>query len=245
MIDLHTHLLPGVDDGAENEAQALALLEAEVEQGVDRLFLTPHFDPRRVSLETFLARREEAFGRLTEAAESASVPTMKLGAEVRFCSEVLEEDLYRLTLGDSNYLLLELPSVTCLTVLEQGVEQMLERGIRPILAHVERYGLFRHQPGALADLIERGALAQVSAGPLWRHKRFSFSHACLARDLAQFVGSDAHHVVSRPPDLDKARAVVSPDRWNRTQAFARAVWNNEETPPTQPRRPVVYLYRHS
>ena len=230
MIDLHTHILPGIDDGAENETTSLRMLLMQQREGVDRLFLTPHFDCRKGSVEEFLRRREDAFDRLRRAAAGSATPEMKLGAEVRFSPELMREDLSRLTLGGSDYLLLELSPRRYPAVLEEAVEEMLDRGYIPILAHVERFFYFCGHPDLLAGLIEQGALAQVSADVVIDRKRFSGSHACIKHDLAQFVASDAHNTDVRPPNLGRAAAKLPDVFRRRMNAFLNAVWEGRDVP---------------
>ena len=244
MIDIHTHILPGIDDGSENGEQSLKMLGEQVKQGVDRLFLTPHFDLDSMSLDRFLSRREAAFSLLKEKVRDRVVPDMKLGAEVRFTPELLELDLSRLTLGNSDYLLLELPAVTYPTMLEQSVEQMLDRGIYPILAHVERCRYFYVRPDALTSLIEQGAVAQITADVLLQRRAFSFARVCLSHDLAHLIASDTHNTATRPPCLRQARACVPARQWERTQAFAQAVWKNADLPVMRPRCPSPFRYKH-
>ena len=243
MIDLHTHILPGIDDGAKDETTSLRMLQMQQREGVDRLFLTPHFDCRRTTLADFLSARQEAFERLTRAAAGTSVPAMKLGVEVHFSPELMEQDLTKLTLGGSEYLLLELSHRRYPAVLEQAVEAMLDAGITPILAHVERFTYFAQHPELLVDLIDRGALAQVSADVVATHRFFSFARNALTHDVAQFVASDAHNTDSRPPCLGQAMRKLPADLRARVNAFADAVWEGKDVPVPRPRSLEAILCR--
>lgn len=244
MVDIHTHILPGVDDGAPNPEESVRLLRAELADGIHRLYLTPHFDCRRQSAEEFLQRRSEAFAVLTDALKGTSVPQMRLGAEVRYTPDLLELDLHRLTLGGSVYLLLELPDVVYPTFVEQVVEKMLERQIVPILAHVERCRYFRHRPAILKDLIDRGALAQVSADVVMTKPSRSFSMACLRHGLAHFVASDAHNVAKRPPCLGRAVSVLLPKKQEQLAQYADAVWQDADILPERCTVPARFFCKH-
>ena len=234
-VDLHTHILPGIDDGAKDEATSLRMLQLQQREGVDRLFLTPHYDCRRQSVDDFLRQRQEAYDRLCRAAAGTPVPAMKLGAEVHFSADLMEQDLSRLTLGESDYLLLELSHRRYPPVLVQAIEQMLDCGITPILAHVERFSYFAEHLDLLLDLIYRGVLAQVSADVFISRRCGSFARACLKHDLAQFVASDAHNDTERLPCLGQAMARLPDTLRTRANAFADAVWEGRDALAPTPR----------
>lgn len=229
MIDIHTHILPGMDDGAGDPAQALAMLAIQKECGVNRLFLTPHYYPQRRSAEEFLERRAESWARLQEAAGNDTQLQMRLGAEVHYCPQILDLDLRQLTLGGSDYLLLELPGRTYPPFIEQVTEEVLERGIVPVLAHVERFSYFRREPALLRRLIDMGALGQVSADALYRIGDRGFARACLDHELAQLAASDAHNTTDRKPGLEAVSKLPEQLRSRMAEAAA-AVWENG-TPP--------------
>ena len=243
MIDLHTHILPGIDDGAKDVSTSLQMLQLQQREGVDRLFLTPHFDCRKTSISDFLRVRQEAFDRLRAALGGAPAPEMKLGAEVHFSPELMEEDLSKLTLGQSDYILLELSYRRYPAVLEEAVEEILDRGYIPILAHVERFFYFCDHPELLTDLVERGALAQVSADVIIEHKRFSLGRACVTHDLAQVIASDTHNCDTRPPCLGQAAEKLPAEYRRRMNIYLNAVWEGRDTPMPDPRTPNAFFCR--
>ena len=229
MVDLHTHILPGIDDGARDLQEALSMLAMEQATGVSRIFLTPHFNPEKTSTEAFLSAREDAWLRLTAALDPGTAPQLRLGAEVRFCPQLLDMDLKPLTLGSSDYLLLEPAGQTCPPNLLQITDRFLRRGIVPVFAHVERYAFFRQNPSLLKRLTDLGALAQVTAGALFDRQDQRFSQACLQHNLAQLVASDAHRTVGRKPCMDLVNNLPEPVR-QLHRAFSEAVWDNEVAP---------------
>lgn len=244
MIDIHTHILPFVDDGAADIGEAKELLAAELADGVDRLFLTPHFDCRRETVDEFIERRDRAFAMLKAELSDATLPQMRLGAEVRYTPDLLDVDLHRLTLGGSLYLLLELPYTTYPTFVEQVVEKLLERQIVPILAHVERCVYFRHHPNLLRDLINRGALAQVSADVVMNKPKRSFAMSCLRHNLAQFVASDAHNMTERKPCLSKAMSVLPERKQEQLEQYAQAVFNDWDIAPIKATVPARFFCKN-
>lgn len=237
MVDIHTHILPGVDDGSRDIHTSLRMLLREQRDGVDKVILTPHFFCYEESVDSFLARREEAFARLSEAGAGVTLPELKLGAEVAYDPELINADLSRLTLGGSRYLLLELPFRSYPTFVAALLDRMFDQGLVPVLAHVERFGYFRENPDLLYDLINRGALSQLNADNVAAAKGAgSFTAACLTSGMSQFIASDAHDLVKRPPCCDAAMQLLDSDARASVESFENAVWNDEVTPPVDFRR---------
>ncbi len=222
MIDIHCHILPGMDDGAADTAEAGEMLAMAQASGVDRLFLTPHFYPEQESEGDFLRRRAEA---LTRIGKYENVQ-LRLGAEVRYCRDLLSLDLRRLTLGESDYLLLELPGHRYPAYAVRIVEELLGNGLIPVLAHVERYAYFREDPALLKRLIDLGALAQVSALALTDRRDKKFAAACLQHYLAQTVASDAHNTTTRKPCMEMLKKLPQ-ELQQLHNAFSEAMWANE------------------
>ena len=227
LTDLHTHILPAVDDGADNLKTALQMLRAEKVAGVERVALTPHFYPLREGLNDFLERRQRAYAALLTAWDGTVMPSLRLGAEVRYTPALLEMELRRLTVGESDYLLLELADRGIPVHIEQVLDVMLMQGITPILAHVERCEYFRKEPERLRKLVYMGALAQVSAGALENKWNQGFAKCCLESGLAQLIASDAHAASGgRRPCMDTLKQSVDKPLLERAEGFSRAVWDN-------------------
>lgn len=229
MIDLHCHVLPGIDDGAKDIHEAKAMLAMACASGVDAVYLTPHFDPEKKTVDTFLADREKAWGELSAVLDSRDNCQIRLGTEVRYCEHLLSLDLRKLTLGGSDYLLLELPGHRYPAYLTQVIEALLGKGLIPIFAHVERCTYFREEPELLKRLIDLGALAQISMQALFRRQDKNFSMACLRHGLAQLVASDAHNTTSRKPCMELLQTLPQEIR-ELHDAFTVAVWDNELPP---------------
>lgn len=229
MIDIHCHILPGIDDGAKDLSEALAMLAVQGASGVDRLYLTPHFYPEEVSLDEFLTARASALARLESERSGEELPQIRPGAEVRYCRQLLDLDLRKVTLGDSDYLLLELPGRHYPSFAVQILEELQSQGIIPILAHVERCAYFREDPQLLKRLVDLGALAQVSASALFDRKDRNFARSCLEHGLAHMAASDAHNLTGRRPCMDVLNRL--PDALRQLHdVCCEAVWNNELPP---------------
>lgn len=229
MIDLHCHILPGIDDGAKDVNEAKDILSMQRASGVQRFFMTPHFYPEEKTLNSFLTEREKACKKLCDMLVPQEKMQIRLGAEVRYCELLLSLNLQKLTLGESDYLLLELPNRRYPAYLTRFVEELLSRGLIPILAHVERYAYFREEPALLKSLVDLGVLAQVSAQALFDKRDKNFSIACLCHGLAQIVASDVHNFTDRKSCMAEIRKL--PEELQQLHdAITSAVWENELPP---------------
>ena len=234
MIDIHCHILPGIDDGAKNLTEAKRMLKLQLDSGVNCMYLTPHFDPEEKTLERFLTEREEAWSWLSSDYSCLNGLQMRLGAEVSCCGALLSLDLSKLTLGTTNYLLLEFPQ-RYPAYAESVIQLLLDKGVIPILAHVERYSYFREEPGLLMRLINLGVLAQVSAQALFDKRDRNFAVACLRHNLAQIVASDAHNISTRKPCMDLLYKLPE-ELLKLHNSFSAAVWENKSPEKIQATR---------
>lgn len=206
MVDLHSHILPGVDDGAKTPDEAVALLREELAGGVERIALTPHFNAERSTVEAFCRKREAAFGQLQAAVSGAGLEVeLKLGAEVFFSSELPQLELEPLCLAGTPYLLVEFsPSFYPMWAKDIFYELQL-RGMAPILAHVERYPYMLSDPRRLYELACAGVLMQVNAGSLVKGgSRAGMLQKLLRWGLVQLISTDTHSMEKRPPLLPQA-----------------------------------------
>ena len=243
--DIHTHILPSVDDGAQSVEAAVELLRLQKNSGVERVVLTPHFYPQIEDLVEYLARREQAYAMLMSQWEEDTMPQLQLGAEVHYSPALVEIDLSQLTLGGGNYLLLELPNYEIPAYVEQVVARILQKGITPILAHVERCTYFRSQPEMLLRLVQIGALGQISARALLENKDRGFGECCIKNGLGHFVASDLHCKTGKDLCLGELAEGKFEELMIWTESFGQAVWNNA-LPPSFAVSPVkkrVFGYR--
>lgn len=207
MLDIHTHILPGIDDGAKNVNDSVELLLQMQKQGVTSAAATPHFFPATAVLEDFLAERDEAYGKLFSAAGKDFPIKVLPGAEVLYFEGIGSfEDIGKLTIGNSRYLLLELLGLNRIDgKIISDIEKLGNNfGIVPIIAHVERYCRYRGYK-RLTDAIASGAaLCQVNADFISSKQSVRAVKKLLKRGLVDFVASDCHDPLLRPVKLDAA-----------------------------------------
>jgi protein-tyrosine phosphatase len=216
MIDIHCHLLPGLDDGATTLDEALALARVAVADGISCCVLTPHIHPGRWDNEVAgIARATAAFA---AALEQHGIPL-----ELRYAAEVRLTDLIfgQLEAGTlpflgryegESLLLLEFPHGQLIPGSDRLVQWLRRRNIRPVLAHPERNKSIMRNPDLLQPFIDAGCLLQVTAASLTGGFGAAAERVALQLlDAGQitFVASDAHNLKSRPPQLAKARALVA------------------------------------
>lgn len=205
MIDIHSHVLPGIDDGSGSVEESVAMLRESARYGIRCVAATPHFYPAENSPEQFLERREAAADRL-RAAWEPGLPELLLGAEVQFFEGISRaEEIDALALG-GRLLLLEMPFCPWTDrMISEAVLLREQRGLEVVLAHIEQY--LRWQPRELwNELPGLRLLTQCNAGFFldWRTRRRA--RRMLAEGKIHLVGSDAHNMTSRPPRLGKALA---------------------------------------
>lgn len=208
MIDIHTHVLPGMDDGSASVEESLWLGNALKQQGVSLLAATPHFYAGEESPREFLERRKRAEEALLRR-WPREFPPFLVGAEVRFFDGVSRvEELPLLTLESTNILLLEMPfSPWSARMVEEVAEIQTRRGLQVLLAHVERY-LPQLEAPVWQRLQREGVWMQCNAGFFLRWRTKSKALRMFRKGEIQMLGSDCHNQTTRPPRLAEARAVI-------------------------------------
>lgn len=199
IVDLHTHVLFGIDDGAENVEESLSILREARKCGIKKMVLTPHFTLGD-DISRFLEERGERFEILRAAAERENIGIqLKCGAEVYVTDEIYNEDeLEKLAIGESRVLLAEFKyhALKAERFLDY-VDEISDRGLIPLIAHPERYSYLRHSKMLVNALISRGALLQVNAESLFDDGEEGAFAAMLTRSgAASVISSDVHHPAS-------------------------------------------------
>ncbi len=202
MIDFHTHILPGIDDGAQNVAQSATMLRLLEEDGVHTVVCTPHFYWGKYSIREFLRMRDEALKKL-----SFSPLQLVPAAEVEFGELTIDYSQFsRLRVGDTDYILLELPyTETWSSKLFLNIRQLMqETGLRPIIAHIDRYIAVGHHPSYVEELLSMGCLLQVNTEAVIHSKAHSLVDVLLRYGQVQLLGSDCHNDGVRAPHYRNA-----------------------------------------
>ena len=204
MIDIHCHLLPGIDDGPESLEGSLALARAQVEAGVNVVAATPHVDLEYGNRSADIQAGIEQF-KLALVENGIELKVVN-GAEITLtlANELDKDELAALRLGDGPWLLLEAPLSAGAFGFEHLVRQAQTRGHKVLLAHPERCPEIQRNPNLAAGLVSSGALMQITAGSLsgsFGRTVQECAFDLVARGLVHNVASDAHDARRRPPGL--------------------------------------------
>ena len=216
IIDIHSHILPGIDDGAVDWDMSLQMIAQSAKAGVQKIIATPHCYPWKTSVSTQEIRRlcEEAQRRYCEkyGSEMRIFPGQEVFYNVSALQDLKEGKI--LTLADSKYVLLEFMPNEAFSVLYHAVRELISAGYIPILAHVERYSCLR-QMDNFNSIKEGGALFQmnvraVEGGILSSKSRWS--KRMLKDEAIDFIATDMHNLETRSPytqeKLEMIRKVV-------------------------------------
>ena len=208
MIDFHSHILPGIDDGSRSVEMSLRMLDMLAAQGADTVCATSHFYATQRTPSHFLDRRQEAWEALKPALPE-NAPEILLGAEVLYYPGITRmRELPRLCLEGTNLLLLEMPFTAWSEYYTREVEELAHSGeFTVLLAHIERY--FFKQPIAVWDrFLELDIVMQSNADFFlpFRTKRKALK--LLREGRVHLLSSDAHNTSSRAPRLDEAASVI-------------------------------------
>jgi len=213
MIDLHTHILPGLDDGSSDIKESLAMARVACDDGIHTIVATPHvlqgvFDNDKNKILSAAAE-------LNQILQEENIAVNILPGAEYYLEADLPLKLSRgelLTINDNGrYLLVELPSAFIPEYTAQVLYEIQLQGVTPIIAHPERNAGFTSRPAALQELISRGVLAQITSASITglfgkRIKQTAYSF--LKQGLAHLISSDAHSSHGRAPLLSQARKEI-------------------------------------
>ena len=214
MIDIHSHILPMVDDGAYNVEVALNMLEKASDCGTEAIVLTPHFAANR----NFINKKEKIevlFGQFNDIKKHCNI-RIKLypGSEYMMMGEAeFKKDLPHIqTMNNTSYMLIEFPFNVSEEEIYKGTRLVLDSGFIPIIAHPERYHIVNVFPELCSNVIRSGGLFQMNKdsvfGGFGRNAKETALNLLRHRAYA-FAGSDAHNSSNRNPDMTQAFSFVA------------------------------------
>jgi protein-tyrosine phosphatase len=216
VIDLHCHILPGVDDGPKTMQESVAMARVAYEDGVRTIVATPHVSHDYPTNPEEIAERVDE---LNAALSAADVDlTVVAGAELAFnrLAELDEAAINACQIGSGPYILVESPYTYTGDMVERLIEDLQIAGLRPVLAHPERSGAFLGQLERLDALVDRDVLCSLTAGSLtagFGSTVRAAARAMLSTGLVHNLASDAHNVQKRNPALTGAEPELSHAGW--------------------------------
>lgn len=211
-VDIHTHILPGIDDGSVDWQQTERMLQMQREQGVTDIIATPHFDMELSHQDPDHIRRLVA--EANELAEEAAPGlTVYPGCEVLYTPGIM--DAYRsgeiLTLADSQYLLVEFFPQSSYREIEEAIDLLVREGLTPVIAHVERCYCLVSDYDRLYELTKMGALMQMNSYSLLGSRfdrRVKLCRRMAQKGFVHFLGSDCHNEEDRPPGMQESYEAI-------------------------------------
>ncbi|MFS3928301.1 tyrosine-protein phosphatase [Priestia flexa] len=213
MIDLHCHILPGIDDGSVHEEMSVEMAKRAVSQGIKKIVATPHHQNGRYfnTKQTI----EQAVNTLNKRLQVENIPlTILPGQEIRIYGEILQ-DYHKgeiLTLNNTGkYIFVEFPSSQVPRYAERLLYDIQSEGLIPIIVHPERNSRLIEEPKLLYEFVKKGALAQLTASSItgqFGKKIKNFSNQLLEANLIHFIASDSHDLKHRNFNMEQAVSLV-------------------------------------
>lgn len=236
MVDIHSHFLPGIDDGAKNWDVALSMVRMAAEDGITHIVATPHCNDeynydRAASLELLKKLREQC----------GVTMDFSLGCDFHFSIENIEAALERperFCIGNTDYLLIEFSDFAISPFTGDALLRFIRAGVTPIITHPERNAVLQRRPQSIRDFAANGCVIQVTANSVtgyWGERPRKLAEYLLDHACVHVIASDAHDLSRRPPVLSKAHRAIG-EKYGHEIAQAlcqdnpRAIVNNRALP---------------
>lgn len=206
IIDIHTHILPGIDDGSQSMDESIQMLRIAEREGITDMIATPHYKGGRHNASPQTVQR--LFGELMGHAKELGIHvSIHLGNEILYFSEVEEalDEGQVFTMNGSDFVLVEFLPGDRYGYIRNALDHVQSMGYTPVLAHAERYACMLNKD-AIRQIRDMGVRIQVNAASVegalgWKVKHFT--HEILRRHLVDYIGTDAHSCIKRAPELWK------------------------------------------
>ncbi|MBR1749558.1 MAG: histidinol-phosphatase [Ruminococcus sp.] len=194
ITDIHSHCLPGIDDGAKDIDMSLQILDTMADNGIERLVCTPHFYPHENTIDRFIENRNKAYEKLKPHLRPEH-PKLYMGAEVLFSRRLIgDPKLHDLCLEGTDYLFLEMPYKKLTSSIIRGVSEIVDSlEVKVLIVHIERYLSFTSWDD-LMELMSLDVLGQINAKSLMSMRSRKYAINLFKQGYAQFLGSDMHNM---------------------------------------------------
>ena len=209
VVDFHSHILPGIDDGSRSVEESLEMLRLEAQQGISCVVATPHIYANRDNLDRFLKRRSHS-EQILRSALSEDHPQVVIGAEVYYFTGISESAaLPKLGIGDTKHILIEMPHPPWTEAMYRELSQIYNKqGMIPIIAHIDRY-ISRFRTFGIPKRLENlPVLVQANAEFFLNKRTASMALRMLRSGKIHLLGSDCHNLKDRKPNLTEAITLI-------------------------------------
>lgn len=220
-LDIHSHILPSVDDGSKDMEMTMKMIDSAYEQGIRTMIATPHYYPGHKNCPADVLQKiyKET---VSEIHKKYSDFTLMLGNEIYYKGEIIEEIKKKqiFTLAETRYILVEFSVMADYRYMYEAVKKCVNAGYYPVLAHIERYRCLHQEEKRIAELINAGAYMQLNAenfrkGLFVLERKYCMK--LIQDSMVHFLGSDCHNTENRKPDLGNAIEYLS-------QKTDKALW---------------------
>ncbi len=211
MVDMHSHILPEIDDGSDSVETSLNMLKESYRQGVDTVLATPHFYIKENDVNSFLEKREMAYEKLINSIKGEKdIPKIYKAAEVYYFNGISKyENVEKLAINGGKYILLEMPFVKWNSRVFQEVEDLIyNRKLIPIIAHLERYIKAQNGTDNIDRLLSMKVIPQMNGEYLFGFFNKGKALKWLDNGVIRLLGSDMHNTTNRAQNLGKAKEVI-------------------------------------
>lgn len=224
-FDIHSHILPGIDDGAKDITESAELINFMKKEGITEVIATPHFYPNEMDFGNFLEDRKNAYETLCSNLDG-DIPKIYLGCEILYFKRMgASRELEELSLNNSKYILLELSDVHIDKYLFEDFALFAENGIVPIIAHIERYHKSRNFKKLLEEIKYRNYPVQINSSSLLQKKYRRAIKKVFKSGLFCVIATDTHSPKKRPPVIKSALQALRDDYGERI--YHKVLRNNQ------------------
>lgn len=235
-VDIHSHIIYGVDDGARSPDDSIRMLQQAYDEGVRVMYATPHFGSGKERYDSaLLHQRYEEVAKLAAKTGEDGIELI-LGNEISYSRHIINDlsSGKALTMGNSKYVLIEFDYEASFKTIFSGMQEIVGAGYRPILAHIERYYCLNKNYKDILSLRELGVALQINASTVIPKisSEAMFCRKLIKEGYIHFLGSDAHSTEWRPPVMKKAVDVLAkktPEKYMDRMLYVNTekLYNNE------------------
>lgn len=210
-VDIHNHLLPGIDDGAKSEEISLNMLKIAVSEGISSIIATPHYitDYNAYKKEDY----DKAYQRICDLIQVHGLDLSLYQGNELFIDSASSKELKAsrcLTLAGSRYVLVELPNRLNKAITDELLYGIEYNGFSIVLAHIERYDYFKENPNFITEYIKRGYYTQINTSSITSSDKTmrKYCKKLVKNDFVHFIATDAHNTTRRSPSMQAAYGIV-------------------------------------
>lgn len=211
IIDFHSHILPGIDDGSDSVETSKQIISKELKDNVGTILATPHYYCEEQSIEKFISKRNNAYQQLlTSYSNADSLPKIVLASEVYYTHYLNNvSNIKALCIEGTNYLLLELPYKEITPSIIDGILNLADNNnVNLVIAHIERYLKYTSYK-SLVPLLNSGVLGQINCGSLVNKATRKNVFKLIKDGYVHTIGTDVHNTTSRPAYMKEALEILN------------------------------------